>query len=88
MAKPTGHVALEQGALVNRGDAAAGIPCFERAIRLSPLDPFSFNCFIGLGLATFAVQNQFAGETLERLQLAMGLVAILFVRETYCRYAD
>lgn len=40
---------------IYRGDAAAGIPCFERAIRLSPLDPFSFNCFIGLGLATFAL---------------------------------
>jgi adenylate cyclase len=40
---------------IYRGDAAAAIPCFERAIRLSPLDPFSFNCFIGLGLATFAL---------------------------------
>jgi adenylate cyclase len=40
---------------IYRGEAAAGIPCFERAIRLSPLDPFSFNCFIGLGLATFAL---------------------------------
>jgi adenylate cyclase len=39
---------------VYRGDPAAGVPCFERAIRLSPLDPFSFNCFIGLGLAAFA----------------------------------
>lgn len=33
---------------------AEGRACFERAIRLSPLDPFSFNCFIGLGLASFA----------------------------------
>ncbi|HEY9346421.1 MAG TPA: hypothetical protein VIQ53_13980, partial [Inquilinus sp.] len=39
---------------VYRGDPAAGRPCFERAIRLSPLDPFSFNCFIGLGLTAFA----------------------------------
>lgn len=39
---------------VYRGDAATGITCFERAIALSPLDPFSFNCFIGLGLAAFA----------------------------------
>jgi adenylate cyclase len=39
---------------VYRDDPAAGRPCFERAIRLSPLDPFSFNCFIGLGLAAFA----------------------------------
>jgi adenylate cyclase len=39
---------------VYRGHPASGRPCFERAIRLSPLDPFSFNCFIGLGLAAFA----------------------------------
>jgi adenylate cyclase len=39
---------------VYRGNPAAGRPCFERAIRLSPLDPFSFNCFIGLGLTAFA----------------------------------
>ncbi len=39
---------------VYRGEADAGTACFERAIRLSPLDPFSFNCFIGLGLARFA----------------------------------
>ena len=39
---------------VYRGDADAGTACFERAIRLSPLDPFSFNCTIGLGLARFA----------------------------------
>lgn len=39
---------------VYRGDAASGSACFERAIRLSPLDPFSFNSYIGLGLAAFA----------------------------------
>jgi adenylate cyclase len=39
---------------VYRGEADAGTACFERAIRLSPLDPFSFNCYIGLGLARFA----------------------------------
>lgn len=39
---------------VYRGNPTAGRPCFERAIRLSPLDPFSFNCFIGLGLTAFA----------------------------------
>ena len=30
---------------VYRGEAEAGTACFERAIRLSPLDPFSFNCY-------------------------------------------
>jgi adenylate cyclase len=39
---------------VYRDDPQSGIPCFERAIRLSPLDPFHFNCYIGLGLAHFA----------------------------------
>jgi adenylate cyclase len=29
------------------------IECFERAIRLSPLDPINFNCFAGLGAAHF-----------------------------------
>ena len=38
---------------VYSGDPEAGRLCFERAIRLSPLDPFSFNCFVGLGLASF-----------------------------------
>ncbi len=40
---------------VYRGQAEEGIACFERAIRLSPLDPFSFNCHIGIGLAHFAL---------------------------------
>lgn len=40
---------------VYRGEPEEGIACFERAIRLSPLDPFSFNCHIGIGLARFAL---------------------------------
>jgi adenylate cyclase len=39
---------------VYRGTPADGVPCFQRALRLSPLDPFMFNCYIGLGLASFA----------------------------------
>jgi adenylate cyclase len=38
---------------VYRGDADTATQCFERAIRLSPLDPYSFNCYVGLGLARF-----------------------------------
>jgi adenylate cyclase len=38
---------------VYRGNAEEAVPAFERAIRLSPLDPFSFNCHIGLGFASF-----------------------------------
>src|SRR5262249_52866150 len=40
---------------VYRGDAEEAIKGFERALRLSPLDPFSFNSFIGLGLSNFAL---------------------------------
>ena len=40
---------------VYRGDAEAAIAGFERAMRLSPLDPFSFNSYIGLGLSNFAL---------------------------------
>lgn len=39
---------------VYRGNGAAAAASFERSIRLSPLDPFSFNSYIGLGLAAFA----------------------------------
>ena len=40
---------------VYRGDAEEAITGFERALRLSPLDPFSFNSYIGLGLSNFAL---------------------------------
>ena len=29
------------------------ISCFERAIRLSPLDPINFNCYVGIGAAYY-----------------------------------
>ncbi len=54
---------------VYRGDPEAGVACFERAIRLSPLDPFSFNCHIGLGLAHFALGQ--ADEAVEWTRRAM-----------------
>ena len=37
-----------------RGNAAPGIACLDRAMRLSPLDPFNFNSMIGMGFANFA----------------------------------
>ena len=40
---------------VYTGDPTTAITCFERAGKLSPLDPFSFNSFIGLGLANFSL---------------------------------
>jgi adenylate cyclase len=33
------------------------IACFERAIRLSPLDSMNFNCFVGIGSAHFLEQR-------------------------------
>jgi adenylate cyclase len=39
---------------VYSGRPEEAFACFERAIRLSPRDPFSFNSFIGLGIAHFA----------------------------------
>ncbi|HUG63099.1 MAG TPA: tetratricopeptide repeat protein [Methylomirabilota bacterium] len=38
-----------------RGEPAEAIAAFERAVELSPLDPFSFNSYIGLGFANFAL---------------------------------
>jgi adenylate cyclase len=40
--------------LIDRGKTEEATHCFERALRLSPLDPFSFNSYLGLGMASFA----------------------------------
>jgi adenylate cyclase len=39
---------------VYRGKPEEGIACFEKAIKLSPLDPLSFNSYVGLGLGNFS----------------------------------
>ena len=55
---------------VYRGEAGRGAsPASSGAIRLSPLDPFSFNCFIGLGFANFAAGQP--AEAVEWTQRAM-----------------
>lgn len=36
------------------GNPEEGLAAFERSLRLSPLDPFSFNVHLGMGLAHFA----------------------------------
>lgn len=41
-------------ARVYAGQPDDAFACFERSLRLSPLDPFAFNSFIGIGLAHFA----------------------------------
>jgi adenylate cyclase len=40
--------------MIYRGDHQAATESFERAIALSPLDPFSYNSYAGLAVAAFA----------------------------------
>jgi adenylate cyclase len=40
---------------VYAGQPDKGLACFERAMRLSPVDPFAFSSYIGLGLAHFSL---------------------------------
>lgn len=47
------------------GNPEEGLVAFQRAERLSPLDPFAFNVHLGMGLAHFA-----AGRPQQALQLA------------------
>ncbi len=55
---------------VYSGEPERAIESFERAIRLSPLDPFSFNAFIGMGLARFAAGDP--AEAVTWAQRALG----------------
>ena len=52
-----------------RGNANQAIAAFEHAVRLSPLDPFSFNIYIGLGFANFALEHY--EEAVQLTQRAM-----------------
>jgi tetratricopeptide (TPR) repeat protein len=52
------------------GEPEEGIVSFERAARLSPLDPFAFNNQIGMGLANFSL-----GRFDEALRLVTGALA-------------
>jgi tetratricopeptide (TPR) repeat protein len=47
------------------GNPDEALASFERSARLSPLDPFSFNVYLGIGLAHFA-----AGQPQTAIQLA------------------
>ncbi len=47
-------------------DFNAGVSAFENALRLSPLDPMNFNCFIGLGALQMAGEKY--GEAIEFIQ--------------------
>lgn len=52
------------------GDAAGGQSCFEQGLHLSPLDPFAFNSYIGLGLAVFSAGRP--GDAVVWTQRAIG----------------
>lgn len=56
--------------LVYTGQPAEGLISLQRAERLSPLDPFAFNFYIGMGLAHFA-----AGRPLDAIQFARRALA-------------
>jgi TolB-like protein/class 3 adenylate cyclase/Flp pilus assembly protein TadD len=51
------------------GEPAEGLAAFDKAARLSPLDPFAFNNQIGTGLAHFALGD--TGEALARVSQAL-----------------
>lgn len=58
-----------------RGDPAAAIAAFERAIALSPLDPFSFNSYVGLGFSNFVLgrYDEAAGWTQKAMREKGGM---------------
>ncbi|MEO6394738.1 MAG: adenylate/guanylate cyclase domain-containing protein [Devosia sp.] len=56
--------------LVYTGRPDEAIPAFERAARLSPLDPFAFNVHLGMGLANFAAGRPDKAIDLARQALA------------------
>jgi TolB-like protein/Flp pilus assembly protein TadD len=52
------------------GSPEEGLSSFEQSLRLSPLDPFNFNVYLGMGLANFA-----AGRPQEAVKLARQALA-------------
>ena len=60
---------------VYRGAAESSLAAFERAMRLSPLDPFGFNSHIGMGLANFALGRpaEAAGWTQRAMREKVGM---------------
>ncbi|HEV7275009.1 MAG TPA: adenylate/guanylate cyclase domain-containing protein [Devosiaceae bacterium] len=52
------------------GNPEEGLVAFERAARLSPLDPFAFNVHLGMGLAHFAAGRPQLAITLVRRALS------------------
>jgi adenylate cyclase len=54
-----------------RDRAQESIACFEKALRLSPLDPMNFNCHFGIGAAHYILErNDDAIEWMEKAVLA------------------
>ena len=75
---------------VYSGRPADGQACFEQGIRLSPLDPFSFNCFVGLGLASFAAgrPEEAAAWTQRAIDQKPGVTWMFRDLATFLAHAD
>jgi adenylate cyclase len=52
-----------------RDQAQESIACFEKALRLSPLDPMNFNCHFGIGAAHYILARH--GEAIEWMEKAL-----------------
>ncbi|MEZ5817693.1 MAG: winged helix-turn-helix domain-containing protein [Hyphomicrobiaceae bacterium] len=52
-----------------RDRAEESISCFERALRLSPLDPINFNCHFGIGAAHYLLAHH--GEAIKWMEKAL-----------------
>jgi tetratricopeptide (TPR) repeat protein len=52
------------------GQPEEGLKSFEKSMRLSPLDPFNFNVYLGMGLASFAAERPQEAVTYARRAMA------------------
>lgn len=71
-----------------RNRAQESIDCFEKALRLSPLDPMNFNCHFGIGAAHYIRGRN--GEAVEWMEkaLAVNPNARWIYRQLVPAYAD
>ena len=71
-----------------RDRAQESIACFEKALRLSPLDPMNFNCHFGIGAAHYILAQH--GEAIEWMEkaLASNPNARWIYRQLVPAYAD
>lgn len=71
-----------------RDKAHESIACFEKALRLSPLDPINFNCYVGIGAAYYLdARHDEAIRWMEKA-LAANPTARWIYRQLVPAYAD